>query len=196
MSKKRKKKREKFTKKEEKKTIGIKPIHIVGILILGAILFSQFGGSGAEKAEEVAPAAPSSGKTQSSKDPNSLYIPISKINDGEAHFYKYPSSTGKTIRFFVLKSSDGIYRAAFDACDVCYREGKGYRQDGDIMICNNCGRKFPSVRINVEQGGCNPAPLERHMGDSEHKPVPLSSGVEGGYLVIKKSDIETGARYF
>ncbi|MFH1786811.1 MAG: DUF2318 domain-containing protein [archaeon] len=111
-----------------------------------------------------------------------LKIPISEINDGKAHFYSYNGAGGKTIRFFVLKSSDGVYRAAFDACDVCFEAKKGYRQEGDYMVCNNCGRRFPSTRINIEEGGCNPAPLDRE--------------VIGGNVLIKKADIELGGKYF
>lgn len=180
-NKERKNKREKFVGKQGKREFEIKPIYLVGVVLVALIAFVVFGSSGPEKAEEI-PTGTQTAGTQSTKDPNSLYIPLSKINDGKAHFYEHQSVTGKTIRLFVLKSSDGVYRAAFDACDVCYREKKGYRQEGDNMICNNCGRKFPSNRINVEQGGCNPAPLLRN--------------VEGDYLVIKKSDIEGGVRYF
>jgi uncharacterized membrane protein len=50
------------------------------------------------------------------------------------------------------------------------------------MVCNNCGQRFPSTKINVLKGGCNPAPLDRR--------------VEGGYLVLRSQDIETGAFYF
>jgi hypothetical protein len=46
-----------------------------------------------------------------------------------------------------MKSADGVIRAAYDACDVCYRERKGYHQEGDDMVCNNCGRHFPSTSI-------------------------------------------------
>ncbi len=81
-----------------------------------------------------------------------------------------------------MKSSDGVMRAAFDACDVCFREKKGYRQEGDVMVCNNCGQRFPSTKINVLKGGCNPAPLGRT--------------VQGDSLVINASDIEQGGWYF
>lgn len=195
----RSRKKEKFSGKKTQEKSSIKPVYIAGIIILAIAGGLLFGGSGPEKAEKIdvsAQDSAGSGGKNLDKDPNSLYIPIAKINDGLAHFYELPSKTGKTIRFFVLKSSDGVFRAAFDACDVCYREKKGYRQDGDIMVCNNCGRKFPSNLINVEQGGCNPAPLNRDMVDGEHNPIPLSSWTEDGYLVIKKSDIELGGRYF
>ena len=81
-----------------------------------------------------------------------------------------------------MKSSDGVARAAFDTCDVCFRERRGYRQVGDNMICNNCGRAFPSRDINVLQGGCNPAPIERT--------------VEGDRLVLRASALEQGLVYF
>ncbi len=108
-------------------------------------------------------------------------LPVSVVGDGQAHFYTYKGNE-RDVNFFVLRSSDGVIRAAFDACDVCFREKKGYRQVGDLMICNNCGQQFPSVKINVLRGGCNPAPLERQ--------------VEGDYLVLRAADIETGAFYF
>jgi len=54
-----------------------------------------------------------------------------------------------------VKSADGMIRAAFDACDVCFRGKKGYVQRGDIMICAKCGMKFRTDKINEVKGGCN-----------------------------------------
>ena len=110
-----------------------------------------------------------------------IMIPLKKIDDGKAHYFKYEHGD-TTVNFFVVKSNDGVIRAAFDACDVCFPAKKGYTQDGDFMICNNCGRRFHSSRINVVEGGCNPAPLRRE--------------VVGDQLVIKASDIIPGSRYF
>lgn len=108
-------------------------------------------------------------------------IPISKVNDGKAHYYSYKAG-GKEIHFFLLKSKDGVIRAAFDACDVCFPEKKGYRQEGDYMICNNCGQRFHSTKINVVKGGCNPSPLRR-FNDSK-------------YVKMTVEDITKGAFYF
>ena len=110
-----------------------------------------------------------------------IEIPLNKIDDGKAHYFQYEKD-GTSVRFFVVQSNDGVIRAAFDACDVCFPAKKGYTQDGDFMICNNCGRRFHSSRINVVEGGCNPAPLRRQ--------------VVGDKLVIKASDVIPGARYF
>ncbi len=109
-------------------------------------------------------------------------LPVSLFSDGKARFYRYDDGAGVTIQYFVLKSSDGVVRAAFDACDSCWPAGKGYRQEGDEMVCNNCRRRFPSTRINVVQGGCNPAPLKR--------------SVRGDDIVITLGDILAGRAYF
>lgn len=111
-----------------------------------------------------------------------VVLAASTFDDGQAHFYRYATSSGREVRFFVMKSSDGVVRSAFDSCDVCYRERKGYRQSGDSMICNNCGQSFPSTRINVQQGGCNPAPLDRV--------------ITNGQVVLSAAALERGASYF
>lgn len=116
------------------------------------------------------------------KDSNGeVRIGVGDISDGKAHYYSFENE-GKTIKFFVVKSPDGIIRAAFDACDVCFPAKKGYSQEGDFMVCTNCGKKFHSSRVNVVEGGCNPAPLKRETA--------------GEQLVIKVEDILPGARFF
>jgi uncharacterized membrane protein len=111
-----------------------------------------------------------------------VVYPVKNFQDGEAQFYSYPAGNGVTIKYFVLKSSDGVIRAAFDACDVCFEAGKGYTQKGDFMVCNNCGRRFASVRVNEVQGGCNPGPLKRE--------------VRGDKVVLQVKDILEGNQYF
>lgn len=110
-----------------------------------------------------------------------IRLALSDVSDGKAHFYSYRDGE-KTIKFFVIKSRDGVVRAAFDACDVCFAAKKGYTQEGDFMVCTNCGRKFHSTQVNVVEGGCNPAPLAR--------------AEVGEHLVIKVSDIKPGGRFF
>ncbi len=110
-----------------------------------------------------------------------IILPAALFQDGKARHFEHVD--GKfTIRYFVLKSSDGIIRAAFDACDVCRPAGKGYYQDGDYMVCRNCGRRFASVLVNEVKGGCNPAPLKRAFKD--------------GKVIIYVKDILEGKQYF
>ena len=108
-------------------------------------------------------------------------FPVSLFEDGKARHFQH-TADGFTIKYFILKSSDGIIRAAFDACDVCWRAGKGYYQEGDHMVCRNCGRRFASVLVNEVKGGCNPAPLNRL--------------VENGKVIIQVKDIMAGKQYF
>ena len=108
-------------------------------------------------------------------------FPEGIFDDSKARHYEYKAE-GVTIKYFILKSSDGVIRAAFDACDVCWRAGRGYFQSGDFMICRNCRRSFASNFINVIQGGCNPVPLNRN--------------IEEGNVEIHVKDILEGRKYF
>lgn len=108
-------------------------------------------------------------------------IPLKALDSGKALFLMMEAE-GRRLYYFALKRSDGQYRAALDACDVCFRTNRGYRQEGDLMVCNNCGQTFPSVKVGEVKGGCNPHPLR--------------SRVERSYLVIDKSDIASGKDFF
>jgi uncharacterized membrane protein len=105
----------------------------------------------------------------------------SDFADGTARHFQHTEGN-ITIKYFILKSSDGVIRAAFDACDVCWPTGKGYYQDGDVMVCRNCGRRFASIHVNEVSGGCNPAPLSRK--------------IEADKVIIKVKDILSGKHYF
>ncbi|MCB2186185.1 MAG: DUF2318 domain-containing protein [Deltaproteobacteria bacterium] len=142
----------------------------------GAVAWQLTSPSGRTAATAAAKAAetPAAGDT--------LTFAAADFADGKAHHYSHQTPDGLTVRFFVVKSSDGVIRAAFDACDVCWRAGLGYTQSGDDMVCNNCGRHFASVQVNEVQGGCNPAPLTRTLA--------------GDRVTIKVSDVLEGRRYF
>lgn len=126
---------------------------------------------------------PGMGKYDKVKPVNgSVTIPVSKVSDGKAHFFKVVDGA-KEISFFIVKGSDGALHTAFDACDACYREKKGYEQLGDKMVCKNCGMKFASARIGAaSSGGCNPS--------------PLSAKIDAVNVSISVSDIKAGARFF
>jgi uncharacterized membrane protein len=105
----------------------------------------------------------------------------SELADGKAHFYS-AKIDGVVVKYFLVKTPDGVVRGAFDACDVCYPEKKGYRQEGNFMICANCGQKFPLAKVGLVKGGCNPAPLE-------HKE-------ENGKVVISEDALRQGVAFF
>jgi len=111
-----------------------------------------------------------------------VQIPLAELQPLQASFYKV-SLDGKEVRFFAVKGNDGRVRTALDACDVCYKERKGYQQQGDVMLCRNCNLTFPIDRIGPSSvGGCNP-----HF---------LSSQVAGDQVVLSLDELKKGARFF
>lgn len=149
---------------------------LIAVLVAGgsAYYFSQMTGNSTFTTAEAI-------QSETVSDSTQVAYPVTLFDDGVARHYEY-AADGMTIRYFLLKSSDGVIRAAFDACDVCWPAGKGYYQEGDEMICRNCGRRFSSQKINEVKGGCNPAPLNRR--------------VEGDQVVITVTDIMEGKTYF
>lgn len=150
-----------------------------GVLLLaGFVTIAQAGVFDGVLKKSPAAIAKSAGVVETA---DQVRIPLKSLDSGKALFLMSETG-GRQFHYFALRSSDGKYRAAFDACDVCFRANRGYRQEGNLMVCNQCGQSFPSVKVNEVKGGCNPAPLART--------------VEGQYLVIKKGDIAAGKDYF
>jgi hypothetical protein len=108
-------------------------------------------------------------------------VPLSSLQGNKASYYVYADG-GREIRFFLLKAEDGSVRAALDACTSCYHAKLGYRQEGDTMVCNNCGMGFRSTDVGIITGGCSPIPVEKRT--------------DGQVLVLKVKTLEEGARYF
>lgn len=111
---------------------------------------------------------------------DTVRIPLKDIS-GTAKFYKLDVG-GTTVKYFVVKAPDGTVRSALDACDVCFPEKKGYKQEGEFMVCANCGQKFHVSRVGMVKGGCNPH--------------PLPNTIDGSDVVISKSDLAQGVNYF
>jgi uncharacterized membrane protein len=59
-----------------------------------------------------------------------------------------------------VKASDGSIRTAFNTCRVCYDSGRGYyEQEGNALVCQNCGNRFSPDQVEVAANGCNPVPI-------------------------------------
>ena len=87
-----------------------------------------------------------------------LEIPIADISE-KASFYAYNELDSK-MEIIAVKASDGTIRTAFNTCQVCYSSGKGYyKQEGDLLTCQNCGNQFGMDDVEVTRGGCNPVPI-------------------------------------
>lgn len=98
-----------------------------------------------------------------------LAIPIADLSQ-TASFYK-ADLDGTEIELVALKDSKGNLRTAFNACQFCYSSGKGYYvQDGNYLVCQNCGNSFTIDQVGIASGGCNPWPIldsDRTVTDDE-----------------------------
>ena len=104
-------------------------------------------------------------------------VPLSNVTT-DAKFYPYDSN-GTTIKFFIVKGANGNVHVAFDACEICHKAKKGYRQNGDKMHCIECGMEFSINGIgteNTKEDGCWP------------KYLPFE--IDGEMIRIKVTDLE------
>ncbi len=77
----------------------------------------------------------------------------------DAEYFPYKSGD-IDMELLAFKASDGSIRTAFNTCQVCFDSGYGYYvQEGDVLVCQNCGNRFPADRVGIETGGCNPIPI-------------------------------------
>lgn len=147
---------------------------LAGVALVAVIAVTLVVVMGGDTSSTAAPSPVAAGGTE-------VTIPVADLADGQARHFTYDAG-GVEVKYFVMKSADGEYRAAFDACDVCYANKKGYSQQGDVMVCNNCGQRFDSTQINEVRGGCNPSPIERTT--------------DGQSLLLKTADLQVGVKYF
>lgn len=124
------------------------------------------------------------GETKSASLESDLFIPKSEVTK-TASFY--PVSIDKTkMEIIAVKASDGTIRTAFNTCQVCNGSPRAYyKQEGDKLVCQNCGNQFSMDMVEQQRGGCNPIPiLEDNKKD------------DGSNIVISKDFIEQNKEIF
>ena len=111
-----------------------------------------------------------------------IRIPLSDLDAGVARFFEHrPAAGGAPIRFFAVRDG-AAYRAALDACEVCFHARKGYVQRGSHMVCRQCGNAYAPALIDEAPGGCHPIALRRT--------------VAGGHLVLAAGDVEAAHAHY
>jgi uncharacterized membrane protein len=87
-----------------------------------------------------------------------LVIPVAELTEN-AVFYPVDIE-GTRLEVLAVKAPDGTIRTAFNTCQVCYGSGRGfYKQQGTVLVCQNCGNRFRMSQVGVRSGGCNPVPI-------------------------------------
>ncbi len=174
--------------KKDGETPKMKTTHILAFIILAAAIAYYGFGAQAETPNTTGYTNTPNTETPTTVKPNTdsatadtVKIPVSEITTQlTKQTLQYG---GKTIKYLTVMGIDGVPRVAFDACEVC-GGAKGYRQSGTDVICNNCGRHFQIDDLGAKNtgGGCWPAYL------------PYT--IEDGQVIIKKTDIQKGGRFF
>jgi uncharacterized membrane protein len=170
-----KRKMEKIKQNEKMKRIGILSAIAIIAIIATVFIGMSIGNNNIEDDKEI-------DDTTTVSTGSQILIPISEIGTS-AKFYSYESN-GKDIKYFIVKGSDDVIHAAFDACDVCYNAKRGYNQDSDVMTCLNCGLTFPINELGESNtgGGCWPSFL------------PIK--IDGDNIIIEQSDLENKINMF
>lgn len=97
----------------------------------------------------------------------------------QAQFFNTTLPSGKVVYYFIVKDQNGIYHAAANACQVCFGNRKGFSQEGQDIVCNNCGKRYPLEKIATEKGGCNPGPINPNIEVVKGKLIITQAELEG-----------------
>jgi uncharacterized membrane protein len=101
-----------------------------------------------------------------------LVIPIAGISE-TATFYPVDID-GTRLEVLAVKAADGTIRTAFNTCQVCYGSGRGYyKQQGTVLVCQNCGNRFRMNQVEVKSGGCNPVPIFAQFKTIDDKNITI-----------------------
>ncbi len=106
--------------------------------------------------------APSPARTLPAEN-GRVRVPLADLTDSSLHFYT-AEVNGTVLRFLVIHQTNGNYVVALDACQIC--GWSGYRQEGQNVICRNCGATIYIPSIG-EHGGCNPVPVKAEIQQGE-----------------------------
>jgi len=130
----------------------------------------------AAPASSVETAAPVPADAQPPESAGGLSIPIAELDDS-AHFYA-ADVDGVTVEVVAVKLADGSIRTAFNACQVCYDSGRGYfEQEGNELVCQNCGNRYTMDQVGLGGGGCNPTPIGEKYRTSDGTTISISQDV-------------------
>jgi uncharacterized membrane protein len=153
-----------------------KPIHGIALvlLVVGALLGADLaleGRLGGSQAERVSPG------------PDGLvHLSLAGLEPLQVRFYQFLNSGNQEVRFLVGRDPAGHVAVAFDASEDCAKTKRGFRAEGEWLVCNKCDKSFRLTEVNAGGGGC--------------KPVPLEFREDGEDLVIAEADILKGWRLF
>lgn len=154
-------------KKKRNNTILIIIVFAVLVVVIACVAVLS-GNSETESETTAETTTESTAASETISSGESLVINCSDITES-ASFYPI-NVDGTEMEVIAIRDDDGDIRTAFNTCEVCYSSGKGYYvEEGDYLVCQNCGNKFTAEDIGTEAYGCTPWPIlddEKTVTDS------------------------------
>lgn len=154
----------------------LRPIHgilLVAVVIAATIAAQYLFEGGAARATYI----------QIRPDPQGgLAIDAADLRAGMVRYYRFLNHANQEIDFFVGRDAEGTVQVGFDASEVCMKKRRGFRHEGEWMVCNFCDKAFHLKDINADGGGC--------------APVALKHRVDGSRVLLTENDVLTGWRLF
>lgn len=137
-------------KKQQKKSNLPLILTAVGIICIVAVVLILKNGSGTNSGKSADAQTISAGE----------YLTIQTSDIGSKAVFYPITVDGTAMEVFAIKASDGTIRTAFNTCQSCYTSGAGYyKQEGNDLVCQNCGFHFTPDEVEIQSGGCNPWPI-------------------------------------
>lgn len=97
--------------------------------------------------------------TVKANEDNNIILDTSNITS-TATFVNYDND-GIIIQLILVRGTDNKVIIALNTCQVCNPSPKAYFiQEGEYLVCQNCGTKFHINKIGIEKEWCNPTPVE------------------------------------
>lgn len=149
-------------------------VGILAVLVIGYLAFTGSRGAGDAKTASAG---------------SDLVIPKSEVT-GTVKFYPYKAGN-TAMEVMAVMASDGTIRTALNTCQVCNGSPRAYyEQQGDVVVCQNCGNKFKMDMIEKEKGGCNPVPILKEDKTEDASNITISAAFleanKGLFKVWKK----------
>jgi uncharacterized membrane protein len=129
-------------------------------IALGALALAAVALTVSLAAEPVAgPPVPAALTTRAPiTDGSDLVIPLAEVTSVVS--FSPVVVDGVPLEVLAVRAPDDTVRTAFNTCQVCYDSGRGYYvQEGNVLVCQNCGNRFRLDQVEVTRGGCNPWPI-------------------------------------
>lgn len=153
-----------------------RPVHGIAVVIAFSLLmwlasYALEGGLRRSGHQRVAP-----------QRDGTVRIDITGQDPLQVRFFRFLNPANQEVEFFVARDAAGDFQVAFDANEVCFKHDRGYREEGEWVVCNWCDKAFRIDAINQGGGGCKPVPLDFQLQNKE--------------MVIAEAEILKGWRFF